>query len=233
MKLDDKDLVFWAKLNNNSYDEISKTSGSDTDIAYLATAAGAGYCGDVGTKCAYMNNSSSRIDFAHSTNYTTGLANGFSVAFWVMPNGAGESTPNAGVFVAKEDNMPAADGWSIGMRATNNQIYCYVAGDASGTTNSLSQANSITLSTWQHVCVTISSGNVKKIYVNGINKSQNTTAGAGALSSMTNTLALTIGNLAASQSFTANCLIKDVRIYKRVINDAEIKYIMHGRGYAK
>lgn len=233
MELDDKSLIFWAKLDGNSYDEITRASGTDTDITYLPTASGIGKCGYYGQECAYSNGTTSRIDFAHSTAYTTGLAQGFSVAFWVNPATAGEGTPNAGVFVAKSGVQPnSTNGWAIGMRAANNQLYFYVAGDTSGTTNCLSQSNSITLGTWQHVCVTVTAANVKKLFVNGINKSQNTTAAAGVLANMTNTVALTIGNLATLQTFTANALIKDVRIYKRVINDAEIKYIMHGRGYA-
>jgi hypothetical protein len=146
--------------------------------------------------------------------------NGFTLSAWIKPDTIGEST---GRIMDKTTNTAGATGFNFRLDSSN-RLACVI----SGTSNVFSDTNAIVYGgAWQHVLVTVSADAKANFYINGaLSGTANQTTGA--LSGITTTNALRIGNRSGATDRTFDGGIDDVRIYNRVLTTSEIALIYNG-----
>ncbi len=84
---------------------------------------------------------------------------------------------------------------------------------------------------WHHILFTWSSGNVIRFFIDGVEDTP-TGADAAQTGSLTglNTVRIGQGGKSGSPTFSYDGLIEDVRVYNRVLSDAEIETLAAARG---
>ena len=165
---------------------------------------------------AYFDGVDDYVEIPHNANQLgTNLSNGFTISAWINPRSLGEG--NAGRIFDKGESNNAANGFVFYVAGTARIGFKINVGTGSNSGN-----NSITFGTWQHVLVTVSSGQLVNHYVNGVlegTANQNLVQG---IATITTTLAPRIGNRANASDFTFDGGIRKVKMWNKVLSAAEI-----------
>lgn len=161
-----------------------------------------------------FNGTTDYIDTTHNANQL--LVNGFSLSVWINVAGAGETAGGitGSRILDKSTANTAAGGFALILDSSGTGIRFSV--NNGGT---ISASSTVTGSTWTHVLVTVSSAAAVTIYVNGSSVATGTT---GALSGITTTNAIRVGNRAGATDKSFQGKIAKVRAYARVLTAAEI-----------
>ena len=140
-------LVSYWNLDGNSVDYYGNNSGTDVNIGYTSAKSNSG---------ATFNGSTSRIAIAgNGMGITT-----FTAAAWVYPTATRYQT------VIANWNQTGYGGWDLRLTSGNKLELLFGTGTGILGTTSVS-IGTVPLNTWTHVAVTVNSGNVIKLYING------------------------------------------------------------------
>ena len=142
---------------------------------------------------------------------------------WMYPRSYGVSANDATIF-----NKDSSGGWSLILADDNgptNALYFFQTTWSSVLGKWRTQANSITLNTWQHICVTYdrsSASNDPVMYINGtpVSITEYSTPSGSYNSEAANSLY--IGNWDTSSTGSFDGILDDVRIYNRILSQTEI-----------
>lgn len=143
------------------------------------------------------------------------LTNGFTFSAWINPRSTGESGAKV---LDKSAGTAAQNGFHWGYEPVNNAMQIRV----NNSTNRLGANNSITNGIWQHVLVTVNSTPVCNHYINSILTGSANQAVSQALSTITTTNVLRIGNRSQATDRTFDGSIRDVKMWNRVLSASEI-----------
>lgn len=136
----------------------------------------------------------------------TSLQSGFTVLAWVNRTGGGSP-----YIVGKDDAVTAQDGFYIRYSDGNQYLVSRVDGGATP----VSAVGSIPIG-WSHIAVTFSAAGLITHYVNG--SLSGTPASSNALSAITTTSVLSIGNASHSSAYGFIGCIDDVRVIPSVLS---------------
>ena len=153
------------------------------------------------------------VKVAHNANQL--LTNGFTFAAWANPKSIGEVSGRI-----LEKTVATGYKWAM---VVNNRITLNVAGGSDVSSNN----DSFLYNKWSYLITTVSSSSLVTHYVNGTQTG--TPATTGALSGITSTAPLIIGNnnyVSPERTFDGS--INNVQIYNRVLTQAEITKLSNG-----
>ncbi|VVB57898.1 Concanavalin A-like lectin/glucanases superfamily protein [Candidatus Anstonella stagnisolia] len=150
--------------------------------------------------------------------------NGFTVSAWIYPRSVGEGsgTYNWGTIVNKASSSNGLNGFMYCFGINGNLVL-----EVNGDTRRLSAI--VPMDKWTHVAVTVSSDAIVTHYVNGA--VSGTPGATGALSGITTSNPLTIGNRAATTVATFNGTIDEVMVFNRALSADEIRLLYENPGY--
>jgi hypothetical protein len=159
------------------------------------------------------------VEIPHSASQLgASLANGFTMSAWICPKSLGEGS--TGRILDKSTSSTAAAGFLFSINNTTNVNSLRFR--MNNGTIGLSSANSVVYGTWQHVLVTVSSGQLANFYVNGVLSGTANQDLVQTISIITTTNPLRIGNRAYDTGSTFDGAIRHVKMWKRVLTAAEI-----------
>ena len=165
--------------------------------------------------CAVFDGVDDYIDTALTSN--SDFLNGFTISAWIIAKSP-EVGNSQGKITSKDTGTAGQNGITYGYRADFDAVSLLI----NAGTERLSATNSVVENsgTWYHVLVTVNSGALVTHYINGT--ASGTAGGTGALSGITTTNALRIGNRAGATDRTFNGAISDIKIWNRVLTSEEI-----------
>ena len=139
------------------------------------------------------------------------------------------TTFNTSMLVSKHDGDIGNDGWNCGVWNDTGYPYQFINFGGNSTTSSgyiySGNQGAIAIKKWYHFVITYDNqNNIITYYLNGSNIASKTVV----LQQLANTLPLTIGYQKSSYSKYLGYFrgsIDDIRIYNRVITNAEIQYL--------
>lgn len=153
----------------------------------------------------------------HDSQLGDNLPNGFTISAWIYPKSKGEGdTFSDGRIIDKSDSLTAGNGFLYAIRGANNNVIFSI----NGATKVSSGNDSLIYKKWNHVLLTkLGIGNATH-YINGVLSG---TPGLtdGGVSAITTTNALRIGNRSTADDRTFDGLIKDVKMWNRVLTADE------------
>jgi len=153
------------------------------------------------------------VSVSHNANQL--LTSGFTISAWIYPNTAGQT---AGRILDKSHNGSSAQtGYDFFIQG--NAVKLQVNNGSTPT----SAANAVPYKKWSHVLVTVDSNALATFYVNGF--LSGTPGSTGALSGITSTDPIYIGNRSGFTDRTFDGIIDDVRIYSRALSSQEVKQL--------
>jgi len=209
-------LVQWS-LNDDAGNTVTDTSGNSRD----GTLSGASWAaGRFDGGLSYGSNASHQVEDADAGSYLNGLS-AISVSVWVNSNATNSdrgvliaSTPSGGdsTVAIRYDRSGASGGGS-------NVIKAAITSTGGG--QQIESASNVQTTDWQHLVLTWESGGTLTLYIDGTATTPtfNSSATSGTLTSNT-TLLLGRGGKDANSSW--NGLLDELRIYNRVLTQAEI-----------
>jgi hypothetical protein len=146
--------------------------------------------------------------------------NGFTISAWINATTLGEN--NSAVIVGKVNGTSSQQG--INFRVGAHAIFLRI--NAGTTINSA--AASLKYGVWLHVVVTVTSNAIANFYIDGV-LSGTPNQQVSALSGITTTNALRIGNRSAATDRTFDGSIDDVRIYDHALTADEVANLYNKR----
>lgn len=151
------------------------------------------------------------IEVSHKSNQL--LTSGFTLDAWIKPDTLGES--NSAKIIDKSSGTISENGYTLGQNTTD-RITGWVNGSVVG-----SGSNSLTPdgSTWFKVSVTVSSGALANFFINGV-LTFTPDQSLNALSGITTTNALRIGNRSGATDRSYDGVISGVRIRPSVVTES-------------
>jgi len=170
-----------------------------------------------GFACNLFDGVDDYIEIAHTgfelgTNYT---AEGMTVSAWILPFSMGEG--DLGMIIGKVNGTSAENGWKFRLD-TAGALACRIN---AGTV--IKSANGSIIGsgeTWYHVLMTIATNATVSFYINGV--ISGTPAATNALTDITTTNAIRIGNRSTATDQTFKGGIREVKMWKKVLSAAEI-----------
>lgn len=150
------------------------------------------------------------VDVPHNSNQL--LTEGFTLSAWIFAKSVGEV---AAKVIDKSNTTTGGAGFDWGVGGSNTMFF-----RVNGGTSRSSAARSLLFGRWNHVVVTVDAAGVVTHYINGV--VSGTPAATGALSGITTTNNLTIGNRTGAQDRTFDGYIDEPTIWSRVLNVQEI-----------
>jgi len=218
----DKNIKLWLKMEegtgSTTNDEIAANDG--TLVGTGTTWATGGRPAREGKFCININGESNmNVLIENSNGEVWNGSSSFTVAIWFLRTGNNTASSLQFAF------CHAGSG-------TNNRIYLTV-----GTTSPSIAANvgstavtgtSFTEGVWNHGALSHNAlTGISYLYLNG------NLVGSASTALGTGTYDMFLGALSASTNQVLNGNVDDVRFYSRFMNQAEIRAIMQGAGYAK
>ena len=149
------------------------------------------------------------------------LANGFTISVWINVKSQGES---GGRFLDKSTTTTGGAGFYFRIATSDRLALQINSGPAI-----LSAVNPIVYGTWYHVLVTVSSAQLVNFYVNATLNGTADQDAVQAISTITTTNDMRIGNRSGATDRTFDGLIQDVKMWNRVLTSAEIKELYNSR----
>jgi hypothetical protein len=143
------------------------------------------------------------------------LSNGFTISAWINPRGFGENS--TGNIISKSTGTGAQNGFYFAVGNNSNVFVGLNNGTLRGSAN-----NSNPLRIWTHALITISAGQLINFYVNGTLSGNANQDLVQAISTITTTNAMRIGNRSTATDRTFDGSIKDVKMWNRVLTTTEI-----------
>ena len=170
--------------------------------------------------CAMFDGVDDYVEIPHNAaQLGANLSNGFTISAWINPRSQGEGAGALfGRILDKSASNTATDGFAFCVNTDATKIVFRVN---VGTTTASAVA-SITKNIWQHVLVTISSGQLTNFYVNGVLSGTANQDLVQAISTITTTNVMKIGNRSSVTDSTFDGGIKSVKMWNRVLTAAEI-----------
>jgi len=218
----DKHLKMWLKL-----EEGTGTTANDALKTNNGTLVGSGtsWLADgrparQGKFCvAFDGTSNNSITVENSNGEVWNGSSSFTVSVW---------------FYRVGDNTAGTAQWAFvhAGAGTNNRIYIEIGTSSASIRANVGATNfgttAYTNATWNHAALSHNAlTGISYLYLNGnLVSSASTALGTG-------TYDMFSGALSASTNQVMNGYVDDVRFYSRFMNQAEIRAIMQGAGYAK
>jgi len=206
--LKEKDKITWeGQIHANSF--VGDISGCSGDISKMS-----------GYKDISKNNHSANVfdgvddyvEVPHSSaQLGANLSNGFTISAWINPRSLGEASVGRII-----DKNSGTNSFVFNVRTTNS-----VAFVINGGTQRQAGADAITLGIWQHVLVTISSGQLVNFYIDGVATGTADQDLVQTIATITSTEPILIGNRAATTA-TFDGSIAQVKMWNRVLTTEEI-----------
>ena len=157
------------------------------------------------------------VDVPHNINQLAdSLSNGFTLSAWVNSQSLGES---GGKIIDKSTGSAGNNGFTLQHGAINNLVLFTING---GTFASTGNQKLIPNTGWHHVLVTISSGQLVNIYLDGILTGSANQDVVQTISTITTTGDLRIGNRAIATLNTWDGALSKIQMWNRVLNSTEI-----------
>ena len=193
-------------VSHYKLDETSGTTAYDSAGTNTGTVTGATFtAGKIGNALSF-NGTSDYVTVPYNSSLE--LGNTGSVSLWVKPSVTSPSqTRNLITYGGTSYN----NGYLLNQHDTILRVY-WMFGTAAITVN-----NAFTANVWSHIVLTNNNGALTA-YVNGIQAGSGTSSGT-----IVNNYATYIGGVPTGWIETGN--IDDVRVYNRVLSDAEIKIL--------
>ena len=151
------------------------------------------------------------VEVSHNANQL--LTNGFTFSAWINASGQGENS--FGRIIDKSTNTSGGGGL-VWCTYTERMRFMVNGGTVIDSAN-----NSISYNQWHHVAVSVASNATVTHYIDGVQSG--TSAQTGALSGITTTNVLRIGNRSSATDRTFDGLISGVRIYNKAFTTAQIQ----------
>jgi hypothetical protein len=159
----------------------------------------------------------STVIVPHNANQL--LTTGFTISAWIKPKSIGETT---GRIVDKSTADTAAGGFRYALNSSNALFFQVNTGSSiASATNSILYNN-----TWYHVVVTVGSDATVTHYINGV--LSGTPATTGALSGITTTNNLTIGNRSGATDRTFDGNMTDIIIWNTALTATQVSSLYFG-----
>jgi hypothetical protein len=151
----------------------------------------------------------------------TNFSQGLTISAWINQKGIGEGATVAwGRVVDKTAGTTAGDGFCVALSSTGTNFGLRI----DGLIKSASAASIPIDGSWKHILTSISFLGVTNFYVNGVSSGVVDQAfGAGLDTHITTTNVLRIGNRSQVTDSSFDGLIKDVKIWNRVLTPAEAR----------
>lgn len=182
------------------------TSGSNNN----GSLSNASYVEGVYGNALSFNGTNSYVNVPHhGSQLTTG---GLTIAAWIRPSGLGGN--NVGRIVDKSTGTSGHNGYAFYLSTDRSLRLNVNNGGAVAPPNGLYQFGE-----WTHVAATIQANGSVVVYVNGARVGTGTT---GALSGITTTNPLRIGNRSNATDRAFNGRIDNVRIYSQALTASEV-----------
>jgi hypothetical protein len=167
-----------------------------------------------GFSCNVFDGADDYVEVAHDKRQLgAALTNGFTISAWINPRSIGES---AGRIIDKSSADSASNGFRFFCSTTNRVGFSI--NQASGV---VSSNNAVLYGTWYHVLVTVSANSLGNLFVDGALTGNANTDLVQALSTITTTNAMLIGNRSTATDRSFNGSIRDVKMWDRVLTTAE------------
>jgi len=146
------------------------------------------------------------------------LSNGFTISAWINPRSLGESS---GVILDKSTAISAENGFYFKLNdsagVVNRARFRINVG-----TDANTAVSGVLSSRWQHVIVTVSSGQLANFYINGVLSGTADQDLVQTISTITTTNAPRIGNRSTATDRTFDGGIRSVKMWNRVLSTTEI-----------
>ncbi len=170
----------------------------------------------VSGKCLNFDGTNDYVSISHSTSFTTGLQSGFTMSAWIKPIGTGPG--GGGRIFDKTADANCTSGFCLRLDGANQRLASRVNANNTiySATNSIIHGNGV----WYHIAVTINSAGLVTYYINGVQSG--TPALANALSGITTTNDLRIGNRSENTDYTFDGFIDEPKIYNYVRTAAQV-----------
>lgn len=157
------------------------------------------------------------VEVAHDARQLgANLSNGFTLSAWALPRSYGETN---GRILDKTSDTFSANGFALWAGSVGFPIAVLRLNTG---TQATSAATTMPYGVWTHVIVTVSSAQRANFYINGVLSGSANQNLVQALSTITTTNAMRIGNRAGATDRTWDGGLKDVKMWNRVLTAAEI-----------
>ena len=167
--------------------------------------------------CAVFDGVNDYVEIPHDASQLgANLSNGFTISAWINPKSIGETS---GIILDKSAGTAAQTGFQFRMGIAGNKLVVFRLNNGNPAS---SAANSINFENWQHVIVTVSSGQLANFYVNGVLSGTANQDAVQTISTITTTNAPRIGNRATATDKTFDGGIAQVKMWNKVLTATEI-----------
>lgn len=157
------------------------------------------------------------LEVAHNANQL--LTGGMTISAWIRPVSGGEgATSNGGRIVDKSTNTNAVGGFRFNVANSTNTLRFQVNNGTEIASDTNFDRDS---GMWQHVAVTVASDATTTFYIDGV--VSGTPGVTGALSGITTTTAMRIGNRAGSDDRTFDGDIARLKIWDSDLTALQVK----------
>jgi len=218
------DLILHWMFDEGSGEVVNDTSGN----GHVGTIEGATWTVDDKGPCLEFGGDGDRVVDESGADYLNGME-ALTVCMWIKSNAIGTDAgflqgedPDGGdnVFTMRYDSSGASFGGS-------NVAKMAVTSDQGGE-QQLESSSNIQVTEWQHVCMTWSSGDLIRFYINGEEDEPAGRNGENNAGVQSDVMKLIIGQGAKDAGGGWDGLIDDVRIYDTALTLVEIQAAMAG-----
>ena len=208
------ELALPGDVLTDEHDEINGTSGTPRTVANTSTVVSTDQSRFYGSSLKFSGSSTTSLEVG--ANAGLGFDGAFTIEMWYyIDSDQGFNVP----ICSKNYYTTGSNGnWYIACHSggsNNIQFYSY---DGQSTGQYLYSSGNISLKTWHHIAVTRDGSNKTTIWVDGVDRGNNTTITRNLSDGASN--GLMIGGLRNNGSWQANArhggFIQDLRVYKGV-----------------
>ncbi|MCP4614644.1 MAG: LamG domain-containing protein [Planctomycetes bacterium] len=218
------ELILHWRFDEGSGEVVNDSSGN----GHVGTIEGATWAVDDKGPCLEFGGDGDRVVDESGADYLNGME-ALTVCMWIKSNSIGTDAgflqgedPDGGdnVFTMRYDSSGASFGGS-------NVAKMAVTSDQGGE-QQLESSGNIQVTEWQHVCMTWSSGDLIRFYIDGEEDEPSGRNGPNNAGVQSDVMKLVIGQGAKDAGGGWNGFIDDVRIYNTALTQVEIQAAMAG-----
>jgi hypothetical protein len=180
-------------------------------------------------RCAVFDGVDDYVEIPHhESQLGSNLSDGFTISAWINPRSGGEGgVGDSGRILDKSSSTTSLDGFSFRTVPVEG-ILTGLRFRINGGTLATSGTSNLPLNTWQHVLLTVSSGQLANFYVNGVLSGNANQDLEEPISAITTTNAMRIGQRSEATDRTFDGRIADVKMWNRVLTTDEIAKVYGG-----